>query len=63
MYRLKPNKDVVVSAGRLRHYCQLPNETSCDISADICNFSPYVKIFIYLFRVFSWNPWRCSGLQ
>jgi len=54
--RLKPNKGVVVRAGRLHHYCQWPNETSCDISTDICNFSRYFKIFIYLFRFFSRTP-------
>jgi hypothetical protein len=44
--KLKQNKEVVGSAQRLFHYCQLQDKTFGDISRWILHLSRHVKIFI-----------------
>lgn len=45
--------DAVGSAGRLLHYCQLPDRNSRDTTTDIWNFARYLKFCQYLSHDFS----------
>jgi hypothetical protein len=54
------DKEAAGCAGRLLQYCQLPHKNSHDITADICNLSRCLKMFMYLFQDFSQHPYCCA---
>jgi len=52
----KQEKETVGSTRRFFQYCYLLEKKFCSTSRDILNFLHYLKISIYLIRLFSLGP-------